>query len=162
MMYLRIQNRSRLSPIDYADYMRRARWEAHHTARRKGKSRKLPGCTINRELSPSGPYRPPTNLWSNTCRHRTGGDPLPPQSPNDPLTQRLYNWGPHKAAWTTELTYCPPKRSTITSVCTTTILSHHKHNNCVLSTWGPINVLFKKKIPTVSLEFLWPWSWLSL
>jgi len=35
MVYYRIQHRNRLSPIDYADFMRRAPWKAYQTARRR-------------------------------------------------------------------------------------------------------------------------------
>ena len=37
MVFYRIQHRNRVSPTDYAEFMRRARWEAYHTVRRREK-----------------------------------------------------------------------------------------------------------------------------
>ena len=36
-VYYRIQHRNRVLPTDYADFMRCARWETYHTARRREK-----------------------------------------------------------------------------------------------------------------------------
>jgi hypothetical protein len=102
LIYYRIQRRRLPSPIDYADYMRRARWKACLYITAHETSSELLGRTIV-DSPPPGHDRLRRELRFPTIRHRPWRDPLPTRSKTS--TALLRSWRSLPDATTVRTTY---------------------------------------------------------